>query len=120
MNNELDDKIKQALQDQAKELDTLVDGGLSDYLGQGFKGGFSSVMKLGYALAFALTGLIIFLGFRFFTAVAETELFWGVLLVLAFNAQIAVKLWIFMQTNRNIVSRELRLLELRLSKESRD
>ena len=60
MNNELDDKIKQVLQDQAKELDTLVDGGLSDYLGQGFKGGFSSVMKLGYALAFALTGLIIF------------------------------------------------------------
>ena len=65
MNNELDDKIKQVLQDQAKELDTLVDGGLSDYLGQGFKGGFSSVMKLGYALAFALTGLIIFLGFDY-------------------------------------------------------
>lgn len=41
------------------------------------------------------------------------------LLVLAFQAQVAIKLWIFMETNRNHTAREIRRLELRLRQQER-
>lgn len=114
MKNELDDKISQTLQGQAKELDALVDGGLFDYLKHGFDNRFAGVMKLGYAIAIVLSMVMFWLGYKFFTVGPEEQVFWGVLLIMSLIAQVATKLWIFMQTNRNILSRELRMLELRL------
>ena len=114
MKNDLDDKITKTLQSQAKELDTLVDGGMFDYLKHGFDNNFAGIMKLGYVIAIVLSMVMVWLGYQFFTAVPEEQVFWGVLLIMSLIAQVATKLWIFMQTNRNILSRELRLLELRL------
>ncbi|MDM7859191.1 hypothetical protein QTP81_01055 [Alteromonas sp. ASW11-36] len=114
MKNELDDKISQTLQGQAKELDALVDGGLFEYLKHGFDNSFAGVMKLGYAIAIVLSIVMFWLGYKFFTVGPEEQVFWGVLLIMSLIAQVATKLWIFMQTNRNILSRELRMLELRL------
>jgi len=56
--------------------------------------------------------LLIYCGYRFFTAVPEQEIFWNVCLILSFQAQVATKLWIYMQTNRAYLSKELRLLAL--------
>lgn len=113
MNNDIDDKIKQDLRNQSQELDSLLDDGLGTYLKLGFSARFAWLTKVGYVLAIVLSVLMIYCGYRFFTALPDQQVFWGVCLIISFNAQVATKLWIFMQTNRNILSRELRLLELR-------
>lgn len=115
MHSDIDKEISDKLKQQSNELDALVSGGLSNYLKLGFTSGFRGLMKLGYALAIVLTFVIIWCGYEFFSAPADNQIFWGVCLILSFNAQVAVKLWIFMQTNRNIISKEIRLLALRQS-----
>ena len=118
MKNELDDKISQTLQYQAKELDVLLDNSLLGYLKHGFDNGFANIITLGYAIAIVLSIAMIWLGYKFFTVAPEDHVFWGVLLIISFVAQVTTKLWIFMQTNRNILSRELRMMELRLLEKS--
>lgn len=114
MNKDIDEQIRQDLHHQAKELDALVDGGLGDYLKLGFSGSFSWLMSLGYVIALLPTVAMFYCGYQFFTAAEAQQTFWGILLLISFNAQVATKLWIFMQTNRNILSRELRIMEQRL------
>lgn len=117
MNNDLDAKIKHDLQAQSKELDALMGDGLMDYMKIGFASQFSWLMKVGYALAIILSVLMFYCGYQFLTVAPENQLFWGIWLIISFNAQVATKLWIFMHTNRNMLSRELRVMELRLAKQ---
>lgn len=111
----IDEKIKQDLQQQAKDLDALMnnDDSLSGYLKLGFTSSFGWLVKLGYVLATLLTFVLLYCGFKFFIAVPDNQVFWGVCLILSFNAQVATKLWIFMQTNRIQLLRDIRLMELR-------
>lgn len=88
--------------------------GLRSYLRTGFSSSMKWVMVVGYIYAFVFTLLMFTFGYHFFTAEPERQLFWGVLLILVFNALVAVKLWIFIETNRNHMSRALKRLELRL------
>ena len=112
----VDEQIKKDLDEQSRELDKLMGEGegLMSYLKQGVKYDIGWVVKLAYVLGVIFSVLLLFCGYKFFTAAPATELFWGVLLILSFNAQVATKLWIYMQTNRNHTAREIRLLELRL------
>lgn len=82
--------------------------GFINYLRMGFASDFPAIMKLGYVMAIIFSVLIFYSGYHFFSADKNSELFWGVCLVLSVNAQITVKLWIYMQTNHNIVMQELR------------
>lgn len=113
MKDSTEEKIKQELKSQSEELDELIEGGLISYIKFSFASRFVGIMKIGYLIAIVLSFVLIWCGYEFFTATREDQVFWGVCLILSFNAQVAVKLWIFMQTNQNIQSRELRLMELR-------
>lgn len=113
MNKNDDNAIREAVKNQSKELEALLDGGLGTYFKTGFEHSFSSLMKLGYGLAIVLTLILIVCAYQFFTVSTEKQVFWGVCLLLSFNAQVATKLWIFMQTNRIMLSKELRLLLFR-------
>ncbi|MBJ2130929.1 hypothetical protein JC525_18540 [Alteromonas sp. IB21] len=93
-------------QKKVKQHD-VQNAGLINYLRMGFASDFPVIMKLGYAMAIIFSVLIFYSGYHFFTADKDSELFWGVCLVLSVNAQITVKLWIYMQTNHNIVMHEL-------------
>ena len=117
----IDDKIKQDLAEQAAELDRMMQQqeGLAGYLKTGFVSGISWVMKLSYVMAVVLTAVIFWCGYQFVVASPEQQLFWGIWLLLAFQAQVAMKLWIFMETNRNHTAREIRRLELRLRQQER-
>ncbi|QDG35991.1 hypothetical protein FJN13_14740 [Alteromonas mediterranea] len=84
--------------------------GIFSYLRMGFAFDYPTIMKLGYAMAIIFSVLLFFCGYQFFTADKNSELFWGVCFVVSVNAQVTVKLWIYMQTNHNIVMNELRLL----------
>ncbi|MGQ4275616.1 DUF6768 family protein [Pseudidiomarina sp. E22-M8] len=112
-----DDKFEQQLNEQSAELQRLMkdDSGLIGYLKAGFTSNFSWVMKVAYLLAIVLTVFIFWTGYEFFTAAADEQLFWGVLLILVFNAQVATKIWIFLETGRNHTGKEIRRMEVRLA-----
>lgn len=109
----IDEKIQRDLREQTAELDKLLESNnsLTGYLSLGFSSGLAWLVKIGYVLAIALSILLFYCGYQFFTATPQNEVFWGVCLLMALQAQIATKLWIFMQSNRSYISRELRLIE---------
>ncbi|NVK57122.1 MAG: hypothetical protein HWE26_16075 [Alteromonadaceae bacterium] len=105
-------QIKQDLAAQTRELDALIQNSntLSGYLKAGFSNANNGLMKMGYVLAALLSVLLIFCAYRFFTAAAADQVFWGVCLIVSLQAQIATKLWVYQQTNRIQLSKEIRLL----------
>lgn len=111
------DKFEQHLKEQSAELKRLMtdDSGLTGYLKEGFSSKFSWVMKVAYLLAIILTVFIFWTGYEFFTAAADEQVFWGILLLLVFNAQVATKIWIFLETGRNHTAKEIRRMEVRLA-----
>jgi hypothetical protein len=109
-----DSEIKRELARQAAELDKLMreEQGLNKVLASGFKGGLAGIMVIAYILALVLAIAIFYCGYQFFTVPAEQQLFWGVMLLLAFQAQMGTKLWIWLESNRSSTLRELKRLEL--------
>ncbi|SEI12071.1 hypothetical protein SAMN05660691_03892 [Rheinheimera pacifica] len=113
----LDSDIKQQLAKQAAELDKLMreEQGLDKVLASGFKGGLGAIMGIAYLLAVLLSIAIFYNGYQFFTAEPEQQVFWGVLLLLSFQAQVGTKLWIWLETHRSSTLRELKRLELTIA-----
>lgn len=111
------DKFEHELNEQSAELKRMMreDQGLTDYLKSGFSSRLGWVMKVAYVLATVLTVLIFWTGYEFFTAAPDRQLFWGVLLIVVFNAQVATKMWIFLETGRNQTAKEIRRMEVRLA-----
>lgn len=109
-----DNEIKQELARQAAELDKLMreEQGLDKVLASGFKGGLGAVMAIAYVLAILLAVAIFYCGYQFFTVAPAQQQFWGILLLLAFQAQVGTKLWIWLETQRSSTLRELKRLEL--------
>jgi hypothetical protein len=107
-----DEKLKQDLPEQSEEFDTLIqdNDSLGSYLSQSLSSELGWLVKIAYMLAILLTILLFYCAYQFFTAPPEKEIFWGVCLILSFQAQVATKLWIFMQSNRSYLSKEIRLL----------
>ncbi len=108
----IDEKIKRDLEEQSNEIDKLMEesDSLQGYLRMSFSNGLGWLVKLGYLLAIVLTIVLAYCAYQFFTADKDNQIFWGVCLLLAFQAQVATKLWIFMQSNRSYLSKELRIL----------
>jgi hypothetical protein len=117
----LDTDIKQQLARQAAELDNLMreEQGLDKVLSAGFKGGLGAIMTVAYIIALLLAVAIFYCGYQFLIAEAEQQVYWGVLLLLAFQAQVGTKLWIWLETNRSSTLRELKRLELAMQKSNR-
>lgn len=111
-----DNEIRERLNDAAKELDELMadDNDIVGYLKLGFTSTTGRLVKIGYILAIILTFILLFTGYKFVNAPESEQVYWGVFLLLSFNSQVAVKLWIFSQNNRNFLAKEIRLMELRL------
>tara|TARA_R110002126_G_scaffold16500_19_gene65896 strand:+ start:2495 stop:2854 length:360 start_codon:yes stop_codon:yes gene_type:complete len=114
----LDNDIKQQLAKQAAELDKLMreEQGLEKVLAAGFKGGLGAIMTIAYILATLLAIAIFYCGYQFFTAAPEQQLYWGIILLLVFQAQVGTKMWIWLETNRSSTLRELKRLELAVAK----
>lgn len=108
----VEQKIKQDITKQSEELDSLMleNNSLGGYLKLGFSSDMGWMMKVGYALAILFSVSLFYCGYHFFTASNDQQVFWGVCLILSFQAQVATKLWIYMQTNRLYLSKELRLI----------
>lgn len=111
----IDERIKRELEDDSEQVDDVLDDqdGLFDRLKPAYLGGLKRYVYLGTAIALVLTALIVWSGYRFFTAPNVEELiYWGVILIVVLFAQVAMKLWIWMGMNRASVVRETKRLEV--------
>lgn len=114
----IDQKIQQALQQQASQVDELMvkDTGLFTRLIQAYQGQAGRWMWLVTLVGLLLTAGILWCGYQF--CVAESvhrQIFYGVWLLVALILQSAVKIWSFMEINRLSVTREIKRVEVLLS-----
>lgn len=111
-----DKDIAQLLSRKNAEIDRLMreEQGLPTVLAAGFKGGLSGLMLFAYVVAVVLAIALFYCGYRFMTAPSADLVFWGVLLLLCFQAQVGTKQWIWLETQRAGTMRELKKLQLAL------
>lgn len=106
--------IDQHIAAKNAELDRLMreEQGLPAVLAAGFHGGLSGLMQFAYAVAVILAVALFYCLYRFLNAPATDLVFWGVLLILCFQAQVGTKQWIWQETQRAGTMRELKKLQL--------
>lgn len=110
----LDDKIKQSLESEAKNLDHILahEPGIFKMLLNAFKGSLGRWMILVAIVTFLITLVMFWAGYQFFfVEVSEQTLIlhkiqWGVVLLLSTIVQIALKMWTFMEMNRQSAMRD--------------
>ncbi|WP_144394993.1 DUF6768 family protein [Pleionea sediminis] len=111
----LDDKIKQALKmDQAEVEQVLLSekGLLPRVLGV-FKGSMKGWNIMGFILAVATAIGMFWCGYYFFVSDNLMEqVFWGFIALAFLTANMATKIWFWMEMNRHSTSREIKRLEV--------
>lgn len=89
---------------------------MTGMLAGGLKGGLGRWFLLANLAALAVTVFFVWCGYRFLTGVPEQQLFWGVLFLLGVHVQIAIKQWLWQEMQRNAVMREVKRVELAVSR----
>ena len=116
-NENIDDLIKQALSEEESEY--LAKLGEQSLLEEGlglFKGsrGWISIL-IGIVIVFVMIG-VVYSAFMFFEVTEVKELMiWGGAFFLGLFMITALKIWAWMQMDRNAVIRELKRLELQVA-----
>jgi hypothetical protein len=111
----LDDKIRQALQMDAEEVERVMknDQGLYAQLFGVFRGSMKRWNIFGMIIATITAVLMFWSGYHFFVSESmDDRLFWGVLLLAFWTGNMGLKVWFWLQLNRNSTSREIKRLEL--------
>jgi hypothetical protein len=116
---DIDRKIKAELENEAAEIEriTLDETGLFGMLRTVYRGSMRRWVIVTAVGAMILTALVVWSAWRFFTAADTADLvFWGVIFVIALNAQVATKTWIWMEIDRSSLLREIKRLELAIER----
>ncbi len=110
----IDEEIERELAAQAYQLDKMMreEQGLVPLLQSGFRGGLKPLMIVAYVMALLFAGTIVYCAYQFFTVDLAAQNFWGFCLVLAFQAQVGTKIWIWLEMQRSSTLRELKRIEL--------
>jgi hypothetical protein len=111
----LDDKIKQALQMDAKEVERVLgsDHGIYGQLLGIFRGSMRFWNMFGLAISFVTAGFMFWSGYHFFISEnLDDRLFWGVLVLALWTGTMGLKIWFWLEMNRYSTSREIKRLEL--------
>ena len=115
----LDQKIKAELERDTPDVEKILaqDDGLFDMLFATFRSGIRAWVIVINLVTLVVTGLLFWTGYEFFTSGGlQDQVFWGVCLLLALNAQIALKQWIWMEMNRTSVIKEVKRVELAIAR----
>ena len=119
MNDSLDDRIREALRDDDQQLFEEVGQEQSFFqqmIGM-LRGRNRWLTALGYVYTFIFTIAAVYCGVRFFGAETERAMIaWaaGTLLFALFVAML--KMWFFLEMNRNSVIREVKRVELQIAR----
>ncbi|KPH58046.1 alanyl-tRNA synthetase [Pseudoalteromonas porphyrae] len=110
----IDEKIKHSLQAEQHNLESILesDPGLFKQLIDIYKGKMRLWTILGTFFAFIFTAIFILSAYQFFNS--EQQLFWAVCFVSSLMMQIAIKLWLFMEMNRQSIMKEIKRSELEI------
>jgi len=117
----LDERIKRELEDETAEIDKMMarDGGLPDMVSAAFKGNLRRWVWVTSIIILPLTGLLLWCGYEFFTAVrTDDRVFWGFCTLLSAMPQIALKQWQWMEMNRASMMREIKRIEIAVAEVS--
>ena len=111
----IDEKIKAELAHEAKSIDQALahDAGIFKLLANAYKGALGRWVIIVGIFTFAITLVMFWAGYNFFFVEGSLsmKLHWGVALLLATMVQIALKMWTFMEMNRQSTLRELKRVE---------
>jgi hypothetical protein len=117
--SELDDRIRQALQDEDAEL--LAEFGkepsIFEMLMETVRGRHRWLTVFGVCWGIIFTVLAMVSAVAFFRAEATREmLMWAAACVICVSALSMVKVWYWMELNKNAVTREIKRLELQIAR----
>ena len=115
----LDEKIKEALKMDAKEVEMVLsrEDGLFSQLFGIFRGSMTMWNIFGLVLALVTAVLMIWSGYHFFVSEELDErVFWGVLFLALWTGTVGIKVWFWLEMNRNSTHREIKRLELAVAK----
>ena len=115
----IDDRIRRELERQGSEIDRagFDENSLFGMLGRVFTGNLRRWAAFGMLLTLAFVALTAWCGYGFFTATGTGDrVFWGLPALAALHAVSTLKLWFFMEMNRNSVIREVKRVEIALNR----
>ncbi|SFB79847.1 DUF6768 family protein [Pseudoalteromonas denitrificans] len=114
----IDSKIKKELENDAAEIDKILaqeNGGLTSMLASGFKGSMRRWFVLINIVTVIISAALLWCAYQFFTVDSELQTFWGILLIVCLQLQVATKQWLFNEMSRSSLIREIKRVELAVS-----
>lgn len=114
----LDDQIRAALSAEEKqELEHLSgEQGVFDKIGDTFRSKMRFWIMLIWTEMIVLIGVIAWTGWKFFNATEPRDMIiWGAFSILGVLAIWVMKIWYWMEINKNTVVREVKRLELQVA-----
>jgi len=113
--HELDDKIRQAMRADPNLADPMTEEGVFEMLAQVFRGRRRWLNAYGFLLTFIFLALSVYCAFRFFNAPdTQPQIAWATGFLFTSMAVAMLKMWFFMEMNKNTVLREVKRLELQV------
>ncbi|MGJ8693445.1 MAG: DUF6768 family protein [Thalassotalea sp.] len=116
----IDEKIKQELESEAVKIDQIVSQqeGIFTMLLNTYKGALGGWMIAVTVITLLVTAAMIWSGYQFFFQAVgvEEKLHWAMILGITIVMQISLKMWTFMEMNRNSIIREMKRLEIAITR----
>jgi len=115
----LDDKIKQALKMEEQEVEQILreDQGLFAQLAAVFKGNMKGWNLFGLVLATVTAIIMFYSGYQFFVnETLDERVFWGVIFVVSWTGNMGLKIYFWLEMNKNATVREIKRVELAVSR----
>ena len=116
---ELDDKIREALRKEDAELFEDFGGEPSMYemVMETFRGRYRWMVMVAVFYSIVFIALFIFACIKFFNAEATRDMMmWAGLCIVCWFAIFGMKVWYWMELNKNAVTREIKRVELQIAR----
>lgn len=115
----LDDRIKRELESEAEKIDDILNDktGIYDLATLSLKGGLGKWMIMLNICVFIVAGLMLWCGYEFFFAESVDErVYWGVYSIVTLNIMMGLKAMNWNEANRISVLREVKRVEISVSR----
>ena len=116
---DIDDKIRQALRAEDADLFDEVEGeqSLHQMVMETFRGRKRWIVLMAISVGIMFMGLAVLCAVQFFGAETTKQMIaWSIGFVFAFSAVTAMKVWYWMELNKNAIKREIKRLELQIAR----
>ena len=114
----IDDRIRAALQAEGQDADDLLtEPGIRELMGDVFRGRLRWLNLFGWVVGVVLFGLSIYALVRFLQAEEMRQMIlWGMALLFGVTAVGMMKIWFWMELQKNAILREIKRVELQLAR----